>query len=327
MTRARAYWLLKPGDGAICDEALRSLRDNELLVQSIFGSISRGTEILVHRGLVPARVADEMRCPFQEGTFPAPVKYGYSTVGSVVGGPSEWKGRTVFCLYPHQDLFIVPLDAARPVPDSVPPERAVLAAYMETALNAVWDSGIGAVDDACIIGGGIVGLLTGYLVQRLVGARASIVDTDPDRNATATRLGMGFTVDAQRRRGAKIVIHASGNPEGLRTALAIAGFEGRIIELSWYGTRPVRLELGAEFHTRRLTLQSSQVSAVSPSRRSSWSHAERLDTALSLLDDPVLDCLFGGESRFEDLPGTMYDLDSGRLAALGHRIVYGGIQA
>lgn len=319
---ARALWVVKPGQAEIRSEILAPVGDGELLIRATHGAISKGTETLVFRGMVPPRMVDRMRCPFQDGDFPGPVKYGYSTVGTVIEGPDEWLGRPVFCLYPHQDLFTIPLDAARPLPARVPRSRAVLAANMETALNGFWDAGIRRGDQVCVIGAGVVGLLTAYLARRLAKARVDVIDIDPGKAGIARALGATFHTQPPDDAAYPVIIHASGSPDGLATALRCAGFEGRITEMSWYGTQSVPLPLGEDFHDRRLTITSSQVGHVSPSRRRNWSHARRLDRALDLLRDKDLDALVSGESTFEDLPQTLAALADGTLSALCHRIVY-----
>lgn len=321
---ARAFWVTAPGHAEIRSEPIGAQTEDSLLVRATHGAIGKGTETLVFRGGVPPGMRARMRCPFQAGDFPGPVKYGYSTVGAVIAGPEDWVGRSVFCLYPHQDFFAIPLSAARPLPDGVPPARAVLAANMETALNALWDARIRRGDQVCVIGGGVVGMLTAYLARRIGRARVDLLDIDPGKAAVARALGATFLEQPPALAAYPVVIHASGAPEGLVTALTIAGFEGRIIELSWYGDQPVTLPLGEDFHDRRLTIQSSQVGNVAASRRRGWSHARRLDKALELLRDPRLDALITGESGFEDLPRTMAMLADGQLSALCHRIVYPG---
>ncbi len=319
---ARAFWVVEPGRGEIRSQALPAPSADQLLIRATHGGISRGTETLVFRGGVPARMATRMRCPLQEGDFPGPVKYGYATVGTVLEGPEDWRGRSVFCLAPHQDFLVVPQTMARPLPKGLPPERAVLAANMETALNAIWDARIRSGDQVCVIGGGVVGLLTAYLARRLARAEVDLLDIDPSRATIAEAMGARFITAPAPDAAYPVIIHASGSPDGLRTALRIAAFEGRIIELSWYGDRPVSLPLGEDFHDRRLTLQSSQVGSVSPTRRRGWSHARRLDKALALLRDPCLNFLISDESAFEDLPQTMAGLANAGSHALCHRIIY-----
>lgn len=321
---ATSFWIAGPHRGELRTQSLPALADGWVRVRCGYSGISRGTETLVFRGEVPQSQYQAMRCPFQEGDFPAPVKYGYSAVGVVEDGPAPLAGERVFVLHPHQDWFDVPADAVVPVPTAVPMGRAVLAANMETALNALWDAGIGPGDRVCIIGGGVVGLLSGTLAARIPGTEVVLTDPDPAKAAPAARLGIPFVPRIDGLQGADfdIIIHASGNPDGLAAALGLAGFESLIVELSWFGEQAVCLPLGEAFHSRRLTLRSSQVGTVAPSRRPRWSHRRRLAKALALLDDPRLDALISGESAFADLPQVMADLAGGRLPALCHRIRY-----
>ena len=246
-----------------------------------------------------------MRAPFQEGEFSFPIKYGYCAVGRVDAGPAEWLGKSVFCLHPHQDCFIAPLEALHAVPDAVPPRRAALAANMETALNALWDFGAGPGDRVVIIGAGVVGLLVAALAARLPGAEVTVVDKESSRATVVERLGARF-VDASQFVpecvGADVVFHASASPQGLALALSCAGLEARVVELSWYGEGQTPTPLGGAFHANRLHLISSQVGQVSPSRRPRWSYTRRLGKALELLADARLDALFTEEVDFADLP-------------------------
>jgi threonine dehydrogenase-like Zn-dependent dehydrogenase len=267
-----------------------------------------------------------MRAPFQEGDFPGPVKYGYSSVGEVLEAPpgpgKGLVGRKVFCLYPHQDVYLVPVAALTPLPEEVPPARAVLAANLETAVNAFWDAAPTAGDRVVVIGAGVVGLLTGWLCAQLPGARVTATDVDPTKEPVARALGLDFAGSPPAGADADLVIHASGSPEGLAAALGAAGVEAKVVELSWYGSRSVPLPLGEAFHSRRLTLQSSQVGRIPASRAARWSHARRLGLALELLADPRLDRLVTGESAFEDLPDLMSRIAHDGRGVLCHRIRY-----
>lgn len=315
---ARALWLTGPGSAEIRHG---SPGEGPLEVRTLFSAISRGTEALIAAGLVPAGEHERMRCPMQEGGFDFPVKYGYCAVGIVEAGPASLTGRTVFALHPHQDRFRVGESLAVPVPDPVPPARAVLAANMETALNVLWDSGASAGDRVAVIGAGVVGALVGYLAARLPGAEAWLVDVLPERGSIAERLNCRFAGPEAAPRECDVVVHASASAEGLATAIASAGLEARLVEASWYGARQVEVPLGGAFHSRRLTLVSSQVGRVPSSRTPRWPHRRRLEAALGLLADPALDVLVSGETAFDDLPG----LYGGILvdpATLCHRIRY-----
>ncbi|WPZ33646.1 zinc-binding alcohol dehydrogenase [Thalassobaculum sp. OXR-137] len=316
MTQARAFWVVRPNQGEIRQEAIAPAGLAEVAVRTLYSGISRGTETLVFAGRVPESQHAAMRCPFQAGTFPGPVKYGYCAVGVLDDG------RVVFSLHPHQDRFVVPAEAVRPVPEDVPAARAVLAANMETALNALWDSGIAPGDRVAVVGLGVVGLLIAYLAARLPGVDLVGIDPNPARGPAAAALGIPFSTDAPDRYDADLVVHASGTPNGLATALSLAGTEATVLEASWHGSAAVPVPLGEAFHSRRLVLRSTQVGMVSPAHRPRWDYGRRLDKALSLLADPALDVLIDGESPFTSLPDTMAALADGSLAALCHRIRY-----
>ena len=302
---ARALWYVRRGAAELRRAALPPLAPGEALVRTLWTALSRGTERLVFDGRVPLTEGEGLRAPLQEGSFPFPVKYGYCAVGVVEDGPAELLGRTVFALHPHQDRFVVPAARLAPVPDGIPSRRAVLAANMETALNALWDSGAGPGDRILVVGAGVVGCLIGFLAAGLPGAEVTLVDVDLSRGSVASALGAGFSRPLDAPAGADVVFHASGAPAGLACALACAGTEATVVEVSWYGDRMVPAPLGLDFHSRRLTLLSSQVGAVSPSRRPRWSPRRRLDKALALLAAGRLDALITEEVAFADLPGAL----------------------
>jgi threonine dehydrogenase-like Zn-dependent dehydrogenase len=322
MPEARAFWVTAPGHGEIRAHRLRPPGPGELLIRTRQSAISRGTESLVFRGEVPQSEWRRMRCPFQEGEFPAPVKYGYSAVGIVEDGPAEALGRRVFCLHPHQDRFVAPSEAVVDVPDAVPDRRAALAANMETAINGMWDAAPAPGDRIAVIGAGVVGCLVAALAVRLPGAEVELIDIDPIREDIARAVGCRFATPEKASPEADLVIHASGSPAGLANALTIAGFEATVVEMSWYGTRIVPLELGGAFHSRRLVLRSSQVGAVPAARRQRWPLRRRLILALSLLREPVFDILLSGETEFTALPALMPRLAASSAGILCHTLRY-----
>jgi hypothetical protein len=311
-----ALWYSGPGQTDIRREVLAPPAPDEVRVRALHGAVSRGTESLVLAGRVPRSEYQRMRAPFMAGNFPFPVKYGYATVGRIEGGPETLRGRTVFTLYPHQTLFNIPASAAVMVPDDVPQRRAVLAANMETALNAMWDAVPGPADRIAVIGAGVVGALVAYLCGRLPGAEVTLVDINPRRAELAQALGVGFAGPETATGECDLVVHASGNPAGLGTALALAGDEATVLEMSWYGDTTVTAPLGGAFHSRRLRLMSSQVGKIAPSHRPRWSHGRRLAAALGLLTDARLDALLAPAVEFHDLPRRLPDVlgpDSGVL--------------
>ncbi|MCR9255068.1 MAG: zinc-binding alcohol dehydrogenase [Alphaproteobacteria bacterium] len=313
----RAFWFDGRGGGSVRHDPLPPLGDGDIAVRTRWSALSRGTEMLVFQGRVPASQAQVMRCPWQEGVFPGPVKYGYMAVGEVVRGNRETSaGQRVFALAPHQDWLVLPTDAAISVPDDVPDERAVLAANMETALNGVWDSGVGPGDRVAVVGAGVVGCLIARLLARMPGVDVTLVDIDPHKNVIARALQIPFAMPDSAPRECDIVFHCSGAGAGLADCLALCGMEAILVEMSWHGTAPVSLPLGEDFHAKRLTIRSSQVGSLPPGRRPRWTHRRRLEKAVALMADPTLDALISHRVGLTDLPKTLKAIAGRELSPL-----------
>ena len=311
MSEAIAFWIEATGQGALRHEALPPPNLDQTLITTLATGVSRGTEALVFAGKVPPSQYDTMRAPLMGGSFPFPVKYGYSAVGC------DPAGQRVFVLHPHQDRFLAPSAMCIPVPDAVPTARAVLAANMETALNIAWDAACLPGEKVTVIGAGVVGLLVGSLLARIPGTHVTIVDIDPSRARFAMQLGCEFD---SLRLDQDLIIHASGSESGLRSALECAGFESRIIEASWFGDALPALPLGGAFHSKRLRIIASQVGHIAPAMRGRRTHAQRLALALELLKDDCYDALLEAPTAFADLPSAMPRLLAGGLC---HVITYG----
>lgn len=310
---ASALWYCGPRQAELREEVLSPPGPGEVRVNTLYSAISRGTESLVFGGRIPAGEFQRMRAPFMAGDFPFPVKYGYAAVGQIENGSDALRDKTVFTLYPHQSAFNIPADAVVPLPENVPPLRAVLAANMETALNGVWDAAPGPADRIAVVGAGVVGSLVAYLCGQIPGADVTLVDINAGRAELARQLGVGFADPASAKADCDLVVHASGSPDGLRTALELAGDEATVLEMSWYGDTPVTAMLGGPFHSRRLRLISSQVGCVAPSHRPRWTYRRRLAAAIALLGDPRLDALLAPAVAFSDLPERLPKiLDPGR---------------
>ena len=320
--QARAFWITAPNRGEIRGEALPSLAADQALVRTLFTGISRGTETLVFAGRVPAGEHVRMRAPFQSGEFPAPVKYGYSNVGVVEHGPPALRGRNVFCLFPHQTRYVVPAAALTPLPDDVPASRAVLAANLETAVNGLWDAAPRVGDRVAVVGAGTVGCLVAWLASRIAGCEVELIDIDARKAKAAGALGLPFRIPEHAARDVDVVVHTSGSAAGLATALALAGFEATVLEMSWYGSAAPAVPLGEAFHSRRLTLKSSQVGSIANEQRARWSRERRMALTLKLLAHAELDALISGESKFDELPAVLAQLATAPGYTLTHRIVY-----
>ncbi|SJN14034.1 Threonine dehydrogenase and related Zn-dependent dehydrogenases [Halomonas citrativorans] len=319
---ATAFWVTRPRVGELKKETLTSVGEEDVRVRALFSGVSRGTESLVFNARVPESEVERMQAPFQAGSFPAPVKYGYCSVGVVEKGPTHLLNKTVFCLYPHQDRYVVPASAVLPIPDNIPAQRAVLAANMETAINGVWDAEPMLGEHVSVIGAGVVGALVAYLCSQIPGVSVTLIDINPKRQVLAERLGFAFCTPEQAPVNQDCIIHASGHPEGLRQALCQVGNEGRIIEMSWFGEGEVSIPLGGAFHSQRLSLRASQVGQLPAKLRPRWGFQRRLMLALSLLNDSRLDTLISGESDFDAFPQLAPELFSAGSDVLCHRLRY-----
>ena len=319
---ANAFWIQAPGQGELVRESIAEPASGEVLVHARHGAVSRGTELLIYRGRVPASEFERMRAPFQAGSLPGPVKYGYANVGRVQLGPPALIGRDVFCLYPHQDRYVVPASAVYPLPEHLPAARAILAANMETALNGLWDSALLPGDRVAVVGAGVVGLLVAWLAAGVRGCTVEVIEPLAERRAIGQQLGLRCVAPGLAEPDADLVFHASGSNDGLRQALALAGFEARVIELSWFGAAEISLPLGEAFHVKRLHIVSSQVAMVATRQRARWDHGRRMRLALSLLTDARLDALITGHWQFSALPELMQSLAQGTRGGLCDRIDY-----
>ena len=323
-TSERAFWIREPGVGEIRTEQLREPGEGEVRVRTRFSAISRGTESLVFSGRVPESERARMRAPFQEGELPGPVKYGYLNVGVVEAGSAALLGRDVFSLTPHQTAGIVPAAAVVPIPDQVPLQRAVLTGIVETAVNVLWDVPALVGDRVTVVGAGLVGCCIARLAAHQAGTAVTLVDTDPARGAMAEALGTRFAAPDDAPGEQDVVYHASGHAEGLALSLGLLRTDGTVADLSWYGDAPVTLPLGG-FHSRRLTIRSSQVGQLAPVRRGVLTTHDRLALAARLLVDPAFDALLSAPRPFTELPALLAATAAGTREALCQVLEYEGV--
>src|SRR5262245_11432420 len=229
---AEAFWVREPGCGEIRAVGLPEPGPDDVVVRTLRSGVSRGTETLVFRGGVPPDQRARMRAPFQDGDFPGPIKYGYLNVGAVEEGPAELRGRTVFCLYPHQTAYVVPAEAVSVVPESIPPARAVLAGTVETAVNALWDAAPLVGDRVAVVGAGMVGCCVARLLRRVPGVEVTLVDVDSGRADVAAALDVEFALPDSAPTGRDLVVHTSATSAGLQRSLDLLAAEGTVIDLS-----------------------------------------------------------------------------------------------
>jgi threonine dehydrogenase-like Zn-dependent dehydrogenase len=249
----------------------------EVLVRTVCSGISGGTERLVYRGEIPPDLALDDTLGALGGTFSYPFAYGYACVGEIAES-----GQRVFAFHPHQDVFTADPDELIPLP-AVDPAAATLLPLVETALQVTLDAGTGYRDRVVVLGAGVLGLLTGLLLQR-AGWQPLIAEPQEWRRALAGGLGVPTAAPEElTHTGVPLVIDASGSPDAPAMALGLLAHEGTLLVASWFGTKPVVLPLGGAFHRRRLTIRSTQVSTIPALLSGTWTRARRRRETVELL--------------------------------------------
>ena len=319
-TRERALWFVGPRAIELREEPTRAPGPHEVLVRATASGVSQGTEMLLYRGEGPAVFDPSMG----GGTYPC--RYGYAWVGEVVArgtGATVGVGERVFALAAHGDTHVLRDEDARALPADVPAPRGVLAANLETAVTCAWDAGVGLGDDAVVLGGGVVGILTAWLLARS-GANVTLVEQSPARRTAARALVPSARIEASAapEATADVVVEATGDPRVLDDAVAWTRSEGRIVVASFYGMRRAPIDLGDAFHRRRLELRASQVSSIPPRLRERWTHARRWALVGSLLREPALDALLARPTPFERAAELYAMLDTTADLPPAHTFAY-----
>ncbi len=282
MLQSKTLWHLSNTKSALKVDELNT--DDKVLIKSLYSLISIGTERLVSNGKVPTNLYEPMKVPYMAGAFSFPVKYGYSLVGEVQSEHHELFGQRVHIMHPHQDLCAADEKDLFVIPPELDAKTATLASNLETALNAIWDSKVSIGDKVLIVGFGLIGSLVARLVSLMPGTEVVIAEINPSKVALAKKLG--FRVE-QEESTYDLAFHCSASTNGLQACIEKVGFEGKIIELSWYGDQLSPIHLGGTFHYQRKQLISSQVSNLPLDRRGSWTYKKRKETVFNLLKNPI----------------------------------------
>jgi 2-desacetyl-2-hydroxyethyl bacteriochlorophyllide A dehydrogenase len=319
--KARALWFTVPRTAALREETVSSPGPGEVRVEAIASAVSAGTEMLVYRGEVPEDLPLDL--PTLEGSYAFPIKYGYAAVGNILDtGPGVENlspGDAVFIHHPHQEVFVVPARMSVRLPDGFDPLIGIFAANMETALNVVHDAPLHLGETALVFGQGVVGLLVARLLK-LAGAGA-VLAVDPLEMRRRLALAAGAdgafepeglserVMEITGGRGADVAVETSGSGAALQSAIDVVATEGTVVVASWYGTKPVTLALGGQFHRGRVRLRSSQVGRLTPELSPRWDRDRRMKTVLGLLGRLDLGKLISHRIPFERAPEAYGLLD------------------
>lgn len=331
MAEGQGVWFTGPRRVETASVELPPLTPGDVLVRTLYSGLSAGTELLAYRGEIDPDLALDETIGALGGTFRYPFRYGYSCVGVVEAGPSDVaEGTLAFAYHPHQDRFVVRAGDIVPL-GAVDARRATLFPLVETALQITLDAGGVLGEPVVVFGLGAVGALTAVLLQR---AGAHVVAAEPLgwRRAAAGRAGVEAVEPAAVSAalaargvtgGVPLVVEASGQPAVLAAALGLLAHEGTALVASWYGTKDVHLPLGAEFHRRRLTIRSTQVSTIPARLSDRWSTARRRLAVRDLLTELPLDVLATHEFPFEEAPAAFAAVDRGEAGLIHTALCYG----
>jgi 2-desacetyl-2-hydroxyethyl bacteriochlorophyllide A dehydrogenase len=294
-----------PYEVSVREEPLPVPEAGQILVKTLVSAISSGTELLMYRGQAPEDIPlDETIAALRERQS-YPFKYGYAAVGEVIetgeGVAPSWQGKTVFAFHPHESHFVSSTEDAIPIPASLPLEEAAFLPNMETAVSFLMDGRPLIGEKVAVFGQGIVGLLTTALLARMPLDALVTIDKYALRREASLTLGAHMSLDPEAQEtidelmpspdeeqsvsGIDLTYELSGNPAALNQAIAVTGFDGRVVIGSWYGLKRADLNLGGRFHRSRIRLMSSQVSSLAPALTGRWTKARRLRVAFEMLKD------------------------------------------
>jgi len=317
MQQTRALWHIDDTKSEIKQADLMRAPES-VIVESAFSLISLGTELLIAHGFVPSEMYADMEVPHMAGNFEKPLKYGYSLTGKL-----RESGAHVHLMHPHQDICSIPPSHGFEIPVNIPLKRATLASNLETALNAVWDARVLPGEKAVVVGFGMIGSLVSRVASGIPACAVEVVDTDPGRLQYADEFGFSVLEDANESIGTfDVAFHCSGTGAGLQQAIDLVGMEGRIVELSWYGTHTINISLGGAFHNLRKRIISSQVGSIPPDMASRWDFTRRKKAVFELLQDEVYDPHITHVISLEEAAGLFNTWRHKRPEGLGYCISY-----
>ncbi|STY28450.1 threonine(-3-)dehydrogenase [Legionella wadsworthii] len=293
----------KPHQVSVREESVPKPKMDEVLVQNVLSGISSGTEMLFYRGLIPTDLCMDEKIPSLNHQLNYPCKYGYCSVGKVVGighkKLSHLLDQWVFVFNPHERYFCAHEQQIRVLPPNLSPQDALFIPNMETAINLILDGSPLIGENVLILGLGIVGLLTTALLQQFPLTSLAGVDLYEKRRNLCRELGAEDTFDAThanlsgqlnrylealKQNTIDLIYELTGNPQALNTAISLASYEGRIVLGSWYGSKSCAIDLGGRFHRNRIKVIASQVSTIASELQGRWSKERRFHVVFKMLE-------------------------------------------
>ena len=298
--KTHSLWLIKKNKPKIISKSLNYKKNNKsVLIKTLYSGISKGTESLVANGKVDKSQFQVMKSPFQEGSFNFPIKYGYINVGEIVDGPNKMLGKRIFSLTPHQTFYEIEIKNLNFLKNK-DVKKYLLTANMETAINIFWDSQSQKNDNILVVGLGSVGFLTAYFFKLRGFKNIKVTDINLSKKKIAKILGLQF-VNFNNTKNIDCIINTTSSYEILNRSLTKLNLDGRIVEASWYGSKAGNINLGNEFHSKRIKIISSQVSNIPLHMKKKYNYKSRLKIAIDALSNSKIMILINSFSKFSTL--------------------------
>ena len=174
-----------------------------------------------------------------------------------------------------------------------------------------------------VAGFGTIGSLLCRVLTKFPATEVQVLEPNQSRCEMAQSLGFNtVTTIPLAESSYDIAFNTSCNEKGLQVCIDSVGYEGKIVELSWYGNKDINIYLGKSFHHLRKRIISSQVSQIPGHKLSRWDHGRRKALVFDLLKDPFFDKLLTDEISFDDAPGFFQNLRNGPIDAISTTIKY-----
>ncbi len=311
----RSLWHVSNNKSFLWNEMLKTHDKESTYIKAKYSLVSTGTERLVAMGNVPKNCFQQMKVPYMDGAFTFPIKYGYNMIGTEMETSSP-----VQLMHPHQNICLVSQQDIHSVPEHIPLRRATLYGTMETVINAIWDARLSdkANQKILVVGGGLIGMTLAFTLKHILNQKVYLQEVNPFRQSFALKHGLKENTSS----GYDLAFNTTSNEQGLQHAIDRVGYEGKVIEMSWYGTKKVTLELGGSFHYHRKQLISSQVSKIPGYLQKTESYDSRRTLVWEYLKSAMFDKLITHDIAFGDLPKWYDALRNGENDFIGCLVHY-----
>jgi 2-desacetyl-2-hydroxyethyl bacteriochlorophyllide A dehydrogenase len=253
------YWRNKMNTKRICayekghvnlkEEAIEEPKKSEVLVETLYSTISPGTELawLNHMQNTPGEY------PF----YP-----GYSNCGKVLAIGTEVEnlqvGDIVACNAKHCSHYIAKAADCTPVPASITPREASAFRLASISLQGVRKADIQIGEDVAVLGLGAIGNFAAQLAKAAGAGSVTGFDFVDWRRALGSVCGIDILLpDGERpefKNRYEVIIEATGVPQAVNTALKMVKPQGTVILLGSARGKTDGVDFYSDVHKKGVTI-------------------------------------------------------------------------